>query len=157
MLIGRVNNVKLGRFVIDHPITHFSQATQGDYASAKYDGLIGGEILQRFKFIFDYSRRQMMLEPNSHFAEAYEIDMSGMALVADGDNLLVDDVDEHSAAAEAGVQGGDILVAVNGRAATELGLDQIRTMFMQDGKEYALSLRRNGKVVQVKLKLRRSI
>lgn len=157
MLIGRVDNVKLGRFVIDHPITHFSQATQGDYASVKYDGLIGGLILQRFKFIFDYSRQRMMLEPNQHFAEPYDLDMSGMALVANGDNLLVDDVDERGAAAEAGVQEGDILVAINGRSAVELGLDQIRTMFMQEGKEYLLSLKRNGKAVQVKLKLRRSI
>lgn len=157
MLIGRVDNVRLGRFVIDHPITHFSQATQGDYASAKYDGLIGGLILQRFRFIFDYSRQRMMLEPNQHFAEPYDLDMSGMALVADGDNLLVDDVDERGAAAEAGVQEGDILVAINGRSAVELGLDQIRTMFMQEGKEYLLSLKRNGKAVQVKLKLRRSI
>ena len=156
-LIGRVNSLRLGRFVIDHPITRFAQATQGDYASSKYDGLIGGEILRRFKVVFDYSRRQMILEPNPYFAEPYEIDMSGITLVVDGDDFLVDDVDENSPAAEAGVLGGDILVAINGRLAAETGLDQIRTMFMQDGKEYLLSLRRNGKVVQVKLKLRRLI
>lgn len=155
--IGRIKNARLGRFAIDRPITRFSQATQGDYASSKYDGLIGGEILRRFKVIFDYSRRQMMLEPNLHFAEPYDIDMSGISLVADGDDLLVDDVDKHSPAAEAGVLGGDILVAVNGRPASVLGLDEIRTMFMQEGKEYLLSLKRNGKAVQVKLKLRRLI
>jgi len=53
--------------------------------------------------------------------------------------------------------GGDILISVDGRPATELGLDEIRTMFMQDGKEYLLSLRRAGKVVQLKLRLRRRI
>lgn len=156
-LIGRVNSLRLGQFVIDHPITRFSQATRGDYASSKYDGLIGGEILRRFKVTFDYSRRQMILEPNPYFAEPYEIDMSGITLAVDGDNLLVDDVDENSPAAEAGVVGGDILVAINGHPVAETSLDQIRTMFMQDGKEYLLSLRRNGKVVQVKLRLRRLI
>lgn len=157
MLRGRVNNVRLGRFVIDRPITHFSQATQGDYASSKYDGLIGDQILRRFKAIFDYSRRQMILEPNSHFAEPYEIDMSGIELVADGDDLLIDDVDENSSAAEAGVKGGDILLAINGRPAAEFNLDQIRTMFMQDAKEYLLRLKREGKVLQIKLKLKRII
>lgn len=155
--IGRIKNARLGRFIIDRPITHFSQATQGDYASSNYDGLIGGEILRRFKVIFDYSRRQMVLEPNPHFAEPFDIDMSGISLVADGDDLLVDDVDEHSPAAEAGVLGGDILIAVNGRPASELGLDQIRTMFMQEGKEYLLSVKRDGKVLQIKLKLKRII
>jgi Aspartyl protease/PDZ domain len=155
--IGRIKNARLRRFVIDRPITHFSQATEGDYASSKYDGLIGGEILRRFKVIFDYSRRQMMLEPNPHFAEPYDIDMSGISLVADGDELLVDDVDEHSPAAEACVLGGDILVAVNGRPASASDLDQIRTMFRQDGKEYLLSVKRDGKVLQIKLKLKRII
>lgn len=157
MLIGRVKSLRLGRFVIDHPITRFSQATQGDYASSKYDGLIGGEILRRFKVIFDYSRRQMILEPNPHFAELYEIDMSGIVLVADGDDLLIDDVDENSSAAEAGVQGGDILVAINGRPGAEFTLDQLRTMFMQAGTAYLLSLKRDGKVLQIKLKLKRII
>jgi aspartyl protease/PDZ domain-containing protein len=156
-LIGRVKGLRLGQFVIDHPITRFSQATRGDYASSKYDGLIGGEILRRFKVIFDYSRRRMILEPNPHFAESYEIDMSGIALVADGDDLLIDDVDENSSAAKAGIQGGDILVAINGRPEAEFTLDQIRTMFRQDGKEYLLSLKRDGKVLQLKLKLKRII
>jgi predicted aspartyl protease len=157
MLRGRVNNVRLGRFVIDHPITHFSQATQGDYASSKYDCLIGDQILRRFKAIFDYSRRQMILEPNSHFAEPYEIDMSGIELVVDGNDMLIDDVDESSSAADAGVKGGDILLAINGRPVAEFTLDQIRTMFMQDGKEYLLRLKRDGKVLQIKLKLKRII
>ena len=157
MLRGRVNNVRLGRFLIDHPITHFSQATQGDYASSKYEGLMGDQILRRFKVIVDYSRRRMILEPTVHFAEPYEIDMSGIELVADGDDLLIDDVDENSSAAEAGVKGGDLLVAVNGRPTSEFTLDQIRTMFMQDGKVYLLSLKRDRKVLQIKLKLKRII
>jgi hypothetical protein len=157
MLIGRVSNVRLGRFVIDHPITHFSQATEGDYASSKYDGLIGDRILGRFRVIVDYSRRRMILEPTPRFAEPFEIDMSGMELVTDGDDLLIDDVDEHSSATEAGVRGGDILAAINGRPATEFSLDQIRTMFMQDGKEYSLTVKREGKPLQIRLKLKRII
>jgi len=155
--IGRIKSLKLGGFVIDQPVTRFSRATQGDYASSQYDGLIGGEILRRFKVIVDYSRRQMTLEPNANFSEPYEVDMSGITLVIDGADFLIDEVEEHSAAAEAGVLGGDILISVDGRPATELGLDEIRTMFMQDGKEYLLSLRRAGKVVQLKLRLRRRI
>ncbi len=157
MLIGRVNNVRLGRFVIDHPITHFSQAAKGDYASSKYDGLIGDRILSRFRVIVDYSRRRMILEPTRHFAEPYEIDMSGMELVTDGDDLLIDDVDEHSSAAEAGVRDGDILVSINGRPAVEFSLDQIRNMFVQDGKELSLTVKREGKLLPIRLKLKRII
>jgi hypothetical protein len=157
VFIGRLNAAKLGRFELEHPITRFSQATQGDYASAKYDGLIGGEILRRFKVIVDYSRRQLVLEPNANLAEPYDVDMSGISLVLDGVNLLVDDVDEHSPAAEAGVLGGDLFLAIDGRPAPVLGLDRIRDMFKQDGKEYRLTVKRKKRTVQIKVKLRRLI
>lgn len=110
-LLGRVKNVALGSFRLENPVARFSQSTRGDYASAKYDGLIGGEFLRRFKTIFDYSRRRMILEPNAQFSEPFEIDMSGMELLADGDDLstvLVDDVKPKTPVAEAGVRGGDV-------------------------------------------------
>ncbi len=156
--LGRVKSIGLGRSKLENPIARFSQATRGDYASAKYDGLIGGEIFRRFKTIFDYSRQRMILEPNALFSEPFEIDMSGMDLVADGDDfsiVLVDDVNPKSPAAEAGVRGGDIITAIDNRPAKEFTLEQIRQMFRQDGREYLLNLKRNGKTVQAKLKLRR--
>jgi membrane-associated protease RseP (regulator of RpoE activity) len=157
-LIGRVKNIALGRFTLVNPVARFSQATRGDYASAKYDGLIGGEILRRFRTIFDYSRKRMILEPNVLISEPFEIDMSGMELLADGDDLsivLIDDVKPKSPATEAGVRGGDIITAIGNRPVKEFTLEQIREMFRQDGREYLLKLKRDGIEVQVKIKLRR--
>jgi S1-C subfamily serine protease len=99
----------------------------------------------------------MILERNEYFAEPFDIDMSGINLVADGNDLLVDDVEEKSAAAAAGVEGGDILVAVNGRPVTDLTLDQIRRMFMQDGAEHLLSVKREREVLHLKMRLRRIV
>jgi len=156
--LGRVKNIALGRFTLQNPIALLLQATRGDYASAKYDGLIGGEILRRFRTIFDYSRKRMILEPNALFSEPFEIDMSGMELLADGDDpsiVLVDDVKPKSPAAEAGVRGGDIITAIDNRPVKDFTLEQIREMFRQDGREYLLKLKRDGTEVQVKIKLRR--
>lgn len=156
--LGRVKSIALGRFTLENPIARFSQATRGDYASAKYDGLIGGEVFRRFKTIFDYSRQRMILEPNAQFSEPYEIDMSGMELLADGADfsiLLIDDVKPKTPAAEAGIQGDDIITAIDNRPVKEFTLEQIREMFRQDGREYLLKLKRDGREVQVKIKLRR--
>ncbi|MEJ7624847.1 MAG: aspartyl protease family protein [Pyrinomonadaceae bacterium] len=156
--LGRVKNIALGRFTLENPVARFSQATRGDYASAKYDGLIGGEILRRFRTIFDYSRKRMILEPNALVFGPFEIDMSGMKLVADGDDLsvvLVDDVKPKTPAAETGVSGGDIITAIDNRPVKEFTLEQIREMFRQDGREYLLKMKRDGAEVQVKIKLRR--
>ncbi len=158
--LGRIKSIALGRVTLENVVASFSQATRGDYASAKYDGLIGGEILRRFKTIFDYSRRRMILESNAQFSEPFEIDMSGIELLAAGDDfstVLVDEVKAKSPAAEAGVRGGDIITAIDNRPVKEFTLEQIRQMFRQDGREYLLNLKREEKVVQAKIKLRRLI
>jgi hypothetical protein len=158
--LGRVRSLALGHFTLQNPIARFSQATRGDYASAKYDGLIGGETLRRFKTIFDYSRQRMILEPNDLVSAPFEIDMSGMELLADGDDLslvLVDEVKPNSPAAQAGVRGGDFIVAIDDHQMKELTLEQVRQMFKQDQREYLLVLKRNRKEVRTKIKLRRSL
>ena len=157
---ARVRSIRLGRFELSDPVVRFSQATKGDYASASFDGLLGGQIFSRFKVIVDLQRRRVMLEPNDLLAASFEDDMSGMKLLGDGEDFstyLIDEVEENSPAAEAGVQGGDILAEIDGRAAREFSLEEIRRMFKLDGVEHLLTLRRGDQVVKARLKLRRLI
>jgi hypothetical protein len=157
---GRLKALRLGSFELENSVGRFSRATRGDDASAKYDGLIGGEIFRRFKVVFDYSRGQMTLEPNAHFSEPYEVDMSGLDLIAEGEGfsvVVVNEVEKNSPAAEAGIREEDIIVAIDGRPAKGLTLPQIREMFMRDGKEYLISLKRGKKELQARVKLRRLI
>ena len=157
---GRLKSISLGSFQLENLIARFSRARRGDDDSAKYDGLIGGEILRRFNVIFDYSRRRMMLEPNTQFSEPYETDMSGLDLATEGDGfsvVVVNEVEKGSPAEEAGIQGEDTITAIDDRPVKEFTITQIRKMFMQDGKEYLISLKRGQKEMQTRLKLRRVI
>ncbi len=156
----RLKSMSLGSFQLENLVARFSRARSGDDASAKYDGLIGGEILRRFKVVFDYPRRRMMLEPNPQFSEPYESDMSGLDLATEGDDfsvVVVNEVEKGSPAEEAGIQREDKITAIDGRDVKEFAITQIRRMFMQDGKEYLISLKRGQKELQTKLKLRRLI
>jgi hypothetical protein len=159
-LQGRVRNIQVGRFVISNPLVTISQAEAGKDAKADGDGQLGGEVLRRFRLILDYSRHRIILDPNEHFAELVEEDMSGIELVAEGEDLktlVVNEVLAHSPAAEAGLQEEDELTAINGRRVTEFSLEQIRQMLKQEGKEYLLSLKRGTQTLQVKLKMGRLI
>jgi len=156
----RFESVALGKYRLPAPIAKLSKAKQGDYSSRRYDGLLGGRIFRRFKLVVDLQRRRVIFTPNHSLNEPFEADMSGLELVADGDDLatyLVDDVEAGTPAAEAGIKGGETLVAIDDRPATSFTLDEIRRMFMYDGREYGLTLKRDHDTIRVKLKLRRLI
>jgi hypothetical protein len=159
-LLGRVRGLKLGRFLIEDPVTGFSQDVRGALASPDHAGLIGGEILRRFTVIFDYSCLKMILEPNAHFDEPYEYDMSGIFLIAEGPDFKrfkVHRVLEGCPAAEAGVREGDVIAALDGRPAAEFTLEQIRQLFKQERQEVLLSIQHGEESLQIRLKLRRLI
>lgn len=153
---ARVRAVRLGTFTLYGPIAQFSQATKGDAASAKHDGLLGGEIFSRFKMIVDLSRRRMILEPNARLNAQFQEDISGLELSGEGKDFstyVVNDVEAGSPAAEAGILEEDVLIAIDGRAASHYTLDEIRRMFMHNRREYMLTLKRSGDTIQAKLKL----
>ena len=159
-LLGRIDSLQIGSVTIAHPVTEFSQATKGDLSSDKDAGLIGEEVLRRFKVIFDFSRKEMILEPRALITEPSEYDMSGIFLTAEGNDLKTiraHKVFPNSPASEAGILEGDTLLEVSGKPTSEITLAQLKQMFKQLGQQYTLVLGRNGKKHEVKIKLRRLI
>jgi hypothetical protein len=67
--LGRVQAIRLGRFLVSMPLTQFSQNTSGIFAAPDITGTIGAQMLRRFTVIFDYPHGQMILEPNQHFGD----------------------------------------------------------------------------------------
>jgi hypothetical protein len=61
----KVAAVRLGGFKFNNATTLFAQTKSGTTSNDDQDGLLGGEILSQYKVIFDYSRKQMILEPYS--------------------------------------------------------------------------------------------
>ena len=57
--IGALEALQFGGFKITGPVTEFRLSEPNTDA----DGFIGGAVFRRFKVIFDYSRRRMILEP----------------------------------------------------------------------------------------------
>jgi len=67
--LGRVPAIRLGGFVISNPLTQFSQNTSGILANPDLAGIIGAQMLRRFRVTFDYAHGEMVLEPNEHFGD----------------------------------------------------------------------------------------
>jgi hypothetical protein len=156
---ARVKDLRLGRFRIENPVVSLS-VDEDEGERPKYDGMIGTEVFRRFRVHLDYARRRLILEPNSHFREPYESDMSGVDVVAEGADFRtfrITGVKPNSPGAQAGLREGDVLTQIDGRAAAEFTLDEISRMFTRDGREYALAVRRGEETLRTAIKLRRRI
>jgi len=159
LTIGRVEALEMGSFKLKGLTTAVPQ-TSGFIAREGAAGNIGGLVLRRFKVIFDYPHRRMILEPNRSFGDPFEFDMSGLALISAGPDfklIKIHRIIEGSPAAEIGLKAEDVILEVDGRAASEYTLHTLRELFKKEGKTYALKVRRGEEPLQFKLKTRRLI
>ena len=154
-VISRIKSFQLGDFVISNPITGFSLAEEGAFASVKTDGNIGGGILKRFKVIFDYSKNQMILEKNSSFDLPERYDMSGMWLAAENGKIYVIKVLKDSPAEKAKIKEGDEIVSLNEVSVSQYSLEQIREMFKgKENDKFNLQIKSQEKIKKVELTLK---
>jgi predicted aspartyl protease len=160
VLIGRATSFTLGSSVVRAPVIYMSQDKGGALASSEYDGLIGTEVLRRFKIIFDYTRRRLILERNAHYDEPLEYDMSGISFRAYGNDFRtfrIYQVLDDSPAAKGGLRVGDVLLSIDDVPASRLTLEQIIQMLKVEGREYRLSMKRGSETISVTIKTRRMI
>lgn len=151
----RLDNFQLGRSIIAAPIVSLLPDEEGNN-----DGPIGNEILRRFKVTIDYSRQRMILEPNNHLSDPFEMDMSGIMFESSGADcrvFKVVGVTEKSPAEEVGISIGDEIVAIDDQPARQFTSAQIERMLMKFGETHSVTLRRDGQQRVVRITLRRRL
>jgi hypothetical protein len=65
---AHARSIELGQLMFHDLAVELSRDKTGLFASSDFDGILGGEMLRRFKVIFDYSRQRVILEPNPEIA-----------------------------------------------------------------------------------------
>jgi S1-C subfamily serine protease len=98
----------------------------GGFASTDAAGSVGTGVLKRFRATFDYSRKHLYLTPGTNYAVADPADRSGLWLSSDETGFKVMSVAAGSPAAEAGLHVDDVVVAVDGKPATQIFLVELR-------------------------------
>jgi hypothetical protein len=96
-----------------------------DFSSKKMSGSIGNGLLKAFNFYFDYPHQRLILIDRN--GEAYKnYDRSGLWLTYSRHGFIIGDVVVGSPAATLGLKVGDIVVAVNGKWTSKMGLPSFR-------------------------------
>jgi len=154
----RAEALDLERFTLRRPVVNLSRSTKGLTADPKHAGLIGGEVLSRFRVTWDFTRERLLLEPNRRYRDPFPYDASGLSLSAQGPDLSTFEVRRVAPAspgAEAGFAEGDVLLTVDGTPVKQITLHGIRRLFQRDAGEYEISVLRNGQIRRLSLKCRR--
>ncbi|HET7224627.1 MAG TPA: aspartyl protease family protein [Candidatus Eisenbacteria bacterium] len=153
--VGRLAWLALGEARFERPTAVYSRDTVGVFASEDPDGIIGGELLRRCRVTFDYPHRRLMLERHRG-PGAFEYDMSGLFLTAEGDRfdtVMVYGVTSGTPAAEAGVRPGDAILAIDGARAPDLTLERARAMLRTPGA-HRLELERGNERREIRIEAR---
>ena len=142
----RGQNLVLGAVHIDRPITELSVASQGNLASHTMDGRIGMRALKRYIVTFDFPGARLFLKPFQPApVDLDTYDRSGLGLAADSSGYRIMSVAKGTPAQAAGLQPGDIIVAVDGRPATEIPLATMRGWLRQRPAGSLITLKVKGR------------
>jgi hypothetical protein len=111
-------------------------------------GILGNGVLKHFNVFIDLQQQMMSLEPNRLYHDQFEVNCSGLELVADDafQRVIIDHVYAGSPAHEAGLEIGDEIVQINGANVSDFQLPQIRSMLNQDGEEIEILIDREGEL-----------
>lgn len=147
---GRIEYLQLGPFELRGAVS--ACCGSSDLSSQ----LIGGQALSKFTVTFDYPHQRLILKPNRNYRYPFPADQSGLNLRLDPATRqpVVHGLAENSPATDAGLQSGDIIVAVDGVPSSQLGLDRVRTMFKAQSGRHDLTVRRGVKTLEIQLRLR---
>jgi PDZ domain/Aspartyl protease len=157
--IGRVAELKIGKYKITNPLTIFSEDKAGAFATSALAGNIGQQIASRFKVFLDYDHNRIIFEPAATFSDPFDRAQSGLVLTAEGRDYTtfrITDVLENSPASEAGLQKDDLIIQVNDKTATELTITKLGELF-EKPTPYKMKVKRGDQTLQVTLTPRKLV
>ncbi|WP_258103013.1 aspartyl protease family protein [Marinoscillum sp. MHG1-6] len=161
--IGRMNKCIIDKYEFSDVLVSIPE--DGAYSKAikrgtKY-GTIGGDLLSRFNVVFDYVHEKMYLDKGHNYKSPFEYNMSGMSLMAEGDDLdqiIVTHVIDQSPAHVAGIQAGDIVIKINGQNLINSSLGNIQHLLRsRPRKKIRVTFLRHGEKIKSKFRLKRLI
>ena len=150
-VLTRVGRVQLngadGRAIasVERPLTRISTQTSGFDAHRYISGNLGFGVLHKFNVTFDYARQRIIFEPNRHHNEPDIYSRSGLVIDKDPATAgwTIREVMANSPAAQAGIQPGELVLAIDGTSGPALDLPMLRRV-LRGPVGTSLSLRVRG-------------
>ncbi|MEL6760053.1 MAG: aspartyl protease family protein [Myxococcota bacterium] len=138
--VTRAKMLTLGDVQIPDVIMHLTVQTKGAFADKYEAGNIGSGIFKRFRLTFDYGKQLIYVEPRSTELIEESFDRSGMWVNLVDGAFEVKDVIAGGPAAQAGLEVGDRITAVDGASIADLSLPTLRQRFQTEAPGTTVTL-----------------
>jgi hypothetical protein len=160
--IARIKSLQLGTYTLNNVICNFPNPdtyidTLKISMAVKRNGAIGGEVLSRFRVVFNFPGEKIYFKKNASFKNDFYFNLSGLTVRAKGSrlkNFEITDVRTNSTAWRAGAKPGDRIISVNGIPVAEMDLSLLNAFLNQKpGKKVSLQVERAGKKEKIEFRL----
>lgn len=149
---SRVNSLRIGEAEVTNVL---ADLFDGQALSEENSGNIGTRVLRQFTVTFDLPHGVMYLEKNSNWGKPEVFNRAGMIIDSVQRDQKVMNVLPGSPAALAGIEIGDVLMRIDGRAPSDNPLLQDDPAFWQAvGTVVHLTVRHGDRVRRIKIRLR---
>lgn len=153
IMITVTKKVKIGPYTFRKVPTHILDDTYNVISYPFLGGLIGNDLLRRFNLIINYPAKEFHLKPNSHFKDGFDYSYTGLNLYNIDGAIEIHDVAPNSPATKAGLQDGDVVVAVNKNFTNNI--QTYKDLLSKANTTVPMIILREDKLIEVKLKVKR--
>ena len=141
-----IKQVKLGPYVFRKVPTYILDDEFNVTSYPYLAGLIGNDILRRFNVILNYQKREIHLQPNSHYGDPFDYSYTGISLYSVNGKIIIDEIIPNSPADKAGLKRDDIILGIDKNFTNNL--TQYNNI-LQVSNEKMFILIRRGEAVQI--------
>jgi len=151
MQLTIVKELQLDRYKFKKVPTHIFQDEYNVTAYPYLGGLIGNDLLRRFNLTVNYGQKEIHLLPNSHFNEGFDYSYTGLGIYMLEGKVVIEDVLEDSPGAKAGLQPGDIIIAIDNNVTGNI--QTYKNMLQVVGARLKILVNRDGRPIMTSLKV----
>jgi Aspartyl protease/PDZ domain len=146
-----IKNIKIGPYRFRRVPTYIYNDEADILGYPNVVGLVGNDILRRFNWVMNYSKKELHLRPNNFYNDPFDYSYTGLSLYLIDGLLKIVDIVKGSPGDKAGFQVDDVLISVDSKIATSL--KQAKELLQDARKALKVIIIRNGKIEELTLRV----
>jgi Aspartyl protease/PDZ domain len=150
MRLTVMKEVKIGPYKFRSVPTYLYDDSYNVTSYPFVGGLLGNDLLRRFNIILNYPERQIHLQPNGRFNEAFDYAYTGLGVYYTDGKIMVEDVIQNSPAYKAGFKVGDELITVGNNFTKNI--QAYKNILQVPNQQIKIVVKRNSELLLLFLK-----